>query len=233
MGFDPTGLPAGRRPRKLFLLGGSTTYCMQVPDDLTYASQLQQRLAAIPETRDIEVVNVGVGSAVTLQEVERLEYEIRRNNVPDFCVFFDGMNDSAQGVFNVDPGGTMAETARIYNNAVLFTTLRRMARMSVAARAIYHSIVSTHGENEPAPQPEAEQRELAKATADGYERNLLCEEICDRYQIRMIVFLQPHVYSISGRPWTPHERTAAGWMRKRYGAALQVCYPLLARNWAC
>src|SRR5262245_34677590 len=63
VGFNPGGLPPGRRPRKLFVLGGSTTFCVEVPDDLTWASQLQQRLAAIPETRDIEVINCGISEA--------------------------------------------------------------------------------------------------------------------------------------------------------------------------
>jgi hypothetical protein len=229
VGFDPGGVPPGRRPRKLFLLGGSTTHCGNVPDSLTYASQLQKRLAAIPETRDIEVVNCGAGGAVSFEEVERLEYEIGRNNVPDFCIFFHGINEALQGVVNGLPGGTIFEVERNYGNKGLFMTLKQLARLSVAARTIYHSIVSSQRRNDPVhTRSEAKVRELAKASADCYERNMLrAKEICDRYRIRMIVFLQPQLYSISGRPWTSSEQATADRMRKSHGVAMRVCYPLL------
>jgi lysophospholipase L1-like esterase len=229
VGFDPSALPSGRRPRKLFVLGGSTTYCQEVPDDFTWASQLQKRLAAIPETRDIEVVNYGFAAAVSLQEVERLEYEIARNNIPDFCIFLDGMNDAFQAVVNGDPGGTICGAGQTYTSAGLLSTLKSIARMSVAAQTIYISILSSQRRNDPAhTQSEAKVRELAKMSVDIYVLNLLhAQEICDRYRIRMIVFLQPHLYSISGRPWTPHERATADMMTKSHADALRVCYPLL------
>jgi hypothetical protein len=229
VGFDSAGLPPGRVARRLFLLGGSTTPRRDVPDNLTYASQLQKRLAAIPETRDIEVVNCGYPAVVSLQEVERLKYEIARNNIPDICAFFNGINDINQGVFNGDPEGTICDEERKYANTGLFIALKRIARVSVAAQTIYHSILSTQSRNDPAhTRSEANVRELANATADCYERNMLCaKEICDRYRIRMMVFLQPHVFSIGRRPWTPGERAAADRMRRGQGAALRACYPLL------
>jgi hypothetical protein len=227
VGFNPHGLPRGRRPRKLSVLGGSTTYCMEVPDEFTWASQLQQRLAAIPETQDIEVVNWGIGSAVSLQETERLEYEIARNNIPDFCIFLDGVNDTNQGVFNGNPQGTIFEASRDYLETGLLGSLKRVARVSAAVRAFYHSIVDSQGSNNPAPPPEARVRELAQATADCYERNMLrAWDICARNRIRMIVFLQPNVFSI-GRPWTSHERWASERIRQGLGDDLRVCYPFL------
>jgi hypothetical protein len=221
VGFDAGTLPPGRRPRKLFVLGGSTTFCEEVPDDLTWASQLQEQLAAIPETRDIEVVNCGISEAVSLQEVERLEYEIGRDNIPDFCVFLDGLNDAFQGVLNGQPGATMRDAARTYYNAVPMLTLRQIAQVSVAARTIYYWVRSSQLSNDPAhTRVDAKVRELAQATADTYERNMLrAREICDRHGIRMMVLLQPHVFSI-GTPWTDHDRAAAGRMNKRRPARL-------------
>jgi lysophospholipase L1-like esterase len=229
VGFDPGGLPAGRRPRKLFLLGGSTTYSADTPDDLTYASQLQARLAAIPETRDIQVFNYGVTSAVSLQEVGRLEYEIKRNNIPDLCIFYDGINDVFQGIVNGDPTGTIFEAETNHGNGGLLITLKRIARLSVAAQTIYGSIMNSQRRNNPThTRSEAKVRDLAEATAENYERNMLrAKEICDRHHIRMMVFLQPHLFSISGRPWTPHEQEIARWIRTAHADAFRVCYPLL------
>jgi hypothetical protein len=229
VGFDPQGVPPGRRPRKLVLLGASTTYCAEVPDEFTWASQLQKRLAAIPETRDIEVVNCGITTVVSLQEVERLEYEIRRNNIPDFCIFFDGMGDAFVGVMCGKPGGTMIGEYRRHTDTVLFATLKQIGRISVAATTIYRSILTSQLKNNSVDtRSKLTVREQAEATANLYERNMLrAKEICDRYRIRMIVFLQPHLYSIGGRPWTSHERAMADAAQKIHGFALRACYPLL------
>jgi lysophospholipase L1-like esterase len=228
VGFDPGGLAPGPRPRKLLLLGGSTTYCEEVPDKFTWASQLQARLAAIAETRDIEVINGGIPAAVSLEEVERLEYEINRGRIPDVCIFLDGLNDANQGVVNGHPGGTVAQVVREYSSAGLVGVFRRLTAVSVAARTIYHSIRYSQSRNAPVNmRSEAEVRELAHAVAEVYERNILrAKEMCDRHHIGMMVFLQPHVFSIK-RSWTADERAAAGRVRKDYVQALQACYPLL------
>jgi lysophospholipase L1-like esterase len=227
VGFDPGSLVPGQRPRRLFVFGGSTTYCQEVPDEFTWPSQLQKRLAEIPGTRDVEVVNCGIMAAVSLEEVQRLEYEISRNNIPDLCIIFDGINDANQGVVNGNPGHTVRETALAYGSQGVLGMLRRIAGLSVAARTICGSIVSSQRKNETATRPDDEVRKLAQASADVYERNILhAQEICDQYDIRMMVFLQPHVFTI-GRPWTDDEKAAAGRVRQDYAEALRVCYPLL------
>ncbi len=229
VGFDCGRLPPGRRPRKLFVLGGSTTFCMEVPDAFTHASLLQERLAAISETRGIEVVNCGIRGAVSLQEVELLEYEVGQNNIPDFCVFFDGLNNTLQGVINGYPTLTMREAAKEYRKSGIFTILRPIARVSVAARTIFRFIVAAQRGNDPAhTRSEAKMRELAQATADSYEQTMLrAKEICDRHGIRMLVFLQPTLYTIDSRPLTSDERAMAARERKSHGEALRICYRLL------
>lgn len=227
VGFDRAGLPPGRRPRKLFVFGGSTTYCAEVPDDFTWASELQKLLAAIPETKDIEVVNCGNNGAVALQEVERLEYEIRRNNIPDFAVFFDGDNEVFQGVVFGEPGGTQYGTYQKHVNRSLFV-LKRVAGISVAAQTIYHSILDSQRHNDlPHTRSDAKLRELSQETADVYERNLLrASELCNRHGIRMLVFLQPNLFTLD-RPWSPQESTLKAAERKSHASAFQTCYPVL------
>jgi lysophospholipase L1-like esterase len=228
VGFDPSRVPPNQRSRRLFVIGGSTTFCGNVPDEYTYASQLQTLLAATPQTSDVEVVNCGAGGAVSFEEVERLEYEIERGNVPDFCVFFDGINDAIQGVVNGLPGGTIFEAELNYGNSGLLPVLKRIAKLSIAARTICLSVVSSQRQNDPThAQSPAKVRELAVASADAYEQNVLrAKEVCDRYQISMMVLLQPNLYSIGGRPWSSHERAVAERMRKSHGDAIRAAYPL-------
>jgi hypothetical protein len=169
---------------------------------------------------------------MTLEEVIRLEYEIGRNNRPDFCIFLNGINDAVQGVFNGDPGNTIYQAEQSYTSTGILSTVKQAARVSVAAQTIYHSILTAQRKNDPShTRSEAKVRELAEATAEHYERNLLRgKEICDQYGIRMIVFLQPHIYSITGRPWTPHEQGVADTERKGFAVALGACYPLLRQK---
>jgi lysophospholipase L1-like esterase len=228
VGFDRAALPPGRRPRTLFVFGGSTTYCAEVPDEFTWASELQKLLSAIPETKDIEVINCGNNGAVALQEVERLEYEIGRNNVPDFVVFFDGDNEVFQGVVFGEPGGTQYGTYQKHTSASLFVILRRIAGISVAAQTIYHSILDSQRHNDlPHTRSQTKLRELSQQTADVYEQNLLraCE-ICKRHGIHMIVCLQPNMFTLN-RPWTAQEKALQGEERKSHAAAFQTCYPFL------
>ncbi len=147
--------------------------------------------------------------------------------IPDICIFFDGVNDANQGIVNGNPWGTIRETERVYSSTGLFSALKRIAAVSVAARTVYHSIVNTQRRNIAAPRSPAEVGEMAHAVAEVYERNMLrANEICDRYHIRMIVFLQPHLFSI-GRTLTADEKATAAGIRKREAQALRACYPLL------
>jgi hypothetical protein len=228
VGFDASRLAPNRRPRKLFVFGGSTTYCEEVPDEFTWASQLQKMLAVALPTADLQVVNCGVPAFTSFDEVRRLEYEIGRGNLPDICLFFDGLNDSHQGFVSGRPGQTtVAEGARKYADQGLVVTLRTIAKLSVAAQTIYRSILSSQRKNDPAPRPEADASRLARTLADVYEQNILrAQKVCNRYGIRMMVFLQPHVFTIA-RPWTSDETAAANDASKIYAQALRSCYPLL------
>jgi hypothetical protein len=48
----------------------------------------------------------------------------------------------------------------------------------------------------------------------------------------MVAFLQPNVFSISGRALTSHERAAANRMRNSVAAAIRACYPHLREKLA-
>jgi hypothetical protein len=127
----------------------------------------------------------------------------------------------------------MFEVARTYVDTGVVGAVRRLGRFSVAARTIHRWTLASQARNDPPPRSEADELRLARATAECYEGNMLrAKDICDRYRIRMVVFLQPHVFSIGGRPWTPNERWAAGRMRKGLGDALRLCYPLLREKLA-
>ena len=113
--LPPTGLPYRRtinpdatdpQARVVLLLGGSTVYNSEVPDRLTLASQLSALLNATGGPPYV-VLNAGVSSVNTTQELERLEAEIARGLKPWAVLTLNGINDVNQGVYFGSPEGVM------------------------------------------------------------------------------------------------------------------------------
>lgn len=213
------------RPRTLATLGGSTTYCSEVPDDLTYPSQLQQRLSQNPTTAGIRVVNWGVTTVNSAQEVERLKYEIARGNVPDICVLLNGVNDIMQGVINENPQGAIYETEKKYKAESL---LWKLARRSKAVRVLANSMEQRKfRETPPHVQDEVRLRALAQQTADAYRDNLLeAQRVCDEHGILMLAMLQPCVHTI-GRELTEQEQSIRARPQYGFDVACSVAYEYL------
>ncbi len=93
--------------KKILILGGSTTYCGQVPDSYTIASNLAKNLKTAPTQEKYFILNAGVTSANSSQEIERLTYELDRGLRPDMVIIYDGVNDITQGIYFGDPDGVM------------------------------------------------------------------------------------------------------------------------------
>ena len=179
---------------KLFTLGGSTTYCSEVPDHLTYPSQLQKRLSENAATKNVRVHNLGVTTVNSHQEVDRLKFEIARGNVPDICIFLDGINDVHQGVYNKNVTGTIFGQEKQYQRK---NTLWRIAKNSATARLLANlSTQMAAVEIPPHLESPTEVRRLTELTADHYEDTMLeAQRICDRHNILMIAFIQPTTHT--------------------------------------
>lgn len=95
--------------RQVYLFGGSTVYASEVPDDHTIASHLQRLLMryGYPSYR---VVNLGVTSVNTIQQVERLL--LTEISADDIVIFYDGVNEVVQGVLYGNAGDTIFEKDR-------------------------------------------------------------------------------------------------------------------------
>ncbi|HEX5009713.1 MAG TPA: SGNH/GDSL hydrolase family protein [Planctomycetota bacterium] len=82
--------PAGRY--RIICLGGSTTYDDGVNDDETYPLRLQQFLREARPDRDIEVINAGVNSYTTAENLANLSLRLL-DLQPDAIVLYEGIND--------------------------------------------------------------------------------------------------------------------------------------------
>ncbi len=81
--------------KKVFVLGGSTTWGANVPDQDTIPSYLQARLGG-----NFRVYNFGDTGWVSTQEFNYLLHQLALGNVPDYVVFYDGANDGFTGAYS-------------------------------------------------------------------------------------------------------------------------------------
>jgi hypothetical protein len=77
----------------VFMLGGSTTYCTESPDEFTIASILAKRLNEAPSNHRYVVRNYGVNGFISDNEVHLLIKLLRAGERPDAVIFYDGLND--------------------------------------------------------------------------------------------------------------------------------------------
>lgn len=75
----------------IHVFGGSTVYCSEVPDAHTLPSQLQKLVNDSLPVK-MRVVNYGMTSANTAQQLERLEAADLQKG--DIVIFYDGVNDA-------------------------------------------------------------------------------------------------------------------------------------------
>lgn len=87
---------------RVFIFGGSTIDCLEVPDDYTIASRLQNLFNSsatsnVPEInlREFEVINCGVAGATVRANFEHFQH---LNFVEgDICIFYFGINETNFG----------------------------------------------------------------------------------------------------------------------------------------
>ena len=90
----------------VLLLGGSTVYNSEVPDEFTIASIISEKINA-SSPNNFLFFNAGVTSVNSLQEVARLKYELAGGLNPEIVIVFNGVNDIIQGVYCGNPEGVM------------------------------------------------------------------------------------------------------------------------------
>jgi lysophospholipase L1-like esterase len=203
----------------VLVLGGSTVYDSEVPDEHTVPS----RLAAVlweAKARAVTVLNAGVTSANTAQELERLEAELRRGLRPDLVISYTGVNDALQGVYFGDPAGVMFSSEKrskevfpprrgfrsfVKTNAPpwVYAAGRELLAFARPTR-IYQALKLRARYRQPRSKPahmmdDARVGELARETGRLFEEHLLTmHRLGEQRGYRFHAFLQPQIYSAQG-----------------------------------
>lgn len=204
----------GGKPLRVFDFGGSTTWGFFDRDSATRSAIVARRLSTAGF--DAEVINYGQLGYVSAQELLSLVLELRRGNVPDVVVFWDGVNDVLSARMNGRPGVSFREFERAADAD--FNARRRANNLRVDDALAVRSLVQ-HSElltrllaltqsGAPAPQV-AEPVEFCRALmTDWIQQARLIDQLGKAYGFVTLVIWQPQ-WETSGRPRSEFERKVA------------------------
>lgn len=181
---------------RVFVFGGSTAWGFGARDEFTIPSLLAKSLARDPAL-PVEVTNFGQWAYVSTQELIALLLELKRGNVPDVVVFYDGINDSYSAYQNGRAGVAQNEAwRRLDFESAGMALLQRIARHSrsvqLATRLRGRYLTETWAPPETGPA----MTRLAQDTLDVYiENHRIAEALAARYGFETLYYWQPVVWS--------------------------------------
>ncbi len=183
---------------RIFMLGGSTMWGWGARDDFTIPSLVSKELNRELAGR-VRVVNLGETGYVSTQEVITLMLELRRRNVPDIAVFYDGVNDS----WAAFQSGVAGVPQNEINRRVEFNLREQLnwRRGFVGKLALYRlsrGITRSTGESLSAESTRGNflSPSLANEVVDVYLENVrLVNALAREYGFRAVFFWQPTIYT--------------------------------------
>ncbi len=187
--------------RRILLVGGSTVYDAEVPDDFTVASQLQ-KLINERAAGDYAVVNLGASGVHTGQQLERLKTFAFGPN--DIVVYYDGANDAVQGVFYANIDGWMVGENRKHLDDYIVKHKARIEQLARYCRVCdWLYVRTTDYLPEHMKSPERIDALATKMRDKMLQRVLQSDEFVRSRGARFIHVLQPDLFS---RPLRDFER---------------------------
>jgi len=181
--------------RRLFVFGGSTIWGRGARDEFTIPSFLAKELARDANTR-FAVTNHGQSGYVSTQEVLSLLLELRRGNIPDAVVFYDGVNDVFATYQEGVAGTPQNESKRrmdfeAFEQALLARVTQRLGIFQLLSRAAGVDPLAARP-----PGASSDWGALGAATLEAYEGNLrIVDALARDFGFRAYYFWQPVVWS--------------------------------------
>ena len=198
-------------PLRVFAFGGSTTWGFYDRDRATWPAVVARRLAAAGYAAD--VVDFGQLGYVSVQELLALVLELRRGNVPDAVVFWDGVNDISAARVNGRPGVSYREfehttdadfVARMRTAGMRVDTklaIRSLASHSILLRKLLDA-TERPATVVPVPQPVPFCRAVMR---DWVNQARLVDRLGHAFGFATLVIWQPQ-WELSDRPQSEYER---------------------------
>lgn len=216
--------------KKILILGGSSVYGAEVPDNLTIASILAKKLKTDRAQERYFILSAGVTSANSAQELERLKYELERGLRPDIVIIYDGVNDVTEGIYFGDPDGVMFS----YNKRNKIKELiKKIFPLNVYRYFQKKSEAATKRKVPDYMENMKLLESLAYRTKDNYKNNILrINEMAAIYNFKLIVILQPNIYSLdklNNREYISEIEKIVDHKTPKIREAFLIGYPLLKK----
>jgi hypothetical protein len=185
----------------ILLVGSSTVYGAEVPDDYTIASYLQKRINEQGGGK-FAVQNLGASGVTVTQQLERLK------TLPfgerDVVVFYDGAADAVQGVMYAKIDGWIVEENRKHVNDFVVKHRAQLERLARYCRFCDWLFVQTTDYlPEHMKHPERIKALAVETRETMFSRLLQTDEYVRSRGARFIHVLQPDLFS---RPLRDFER---------------------------
>jgi lysophospholipase L1-like esterase len=205
-----TGVPANPK-HKVWIFGGSTIMCQEVPDRYTVPSQIQ-RILNEKYPGIYKVINLGATSLTTRHQLWRLNNDAKDIGLGDIVIFYDGVNDIIQSLYYKNPTGTMAGANRIkideggLSRKLIFALYGRFGEYSAFVRRFLYPF-------SPEERGVEFSHELVTQMQKTYVANIAAAS--DYARTRGAVFyhfLQPSLYSVQPLSQWEQSLLSNGWL---------------------
>jgi lysophospholipase L1-like esterase len=213
---------------KIYLFGGSTVYCSEVPDEYTVASYLQRDI-----NRDFpnqyQVINCGVTSINTMQQLEKLKHtEILPK---DIVIFYGGVNDGLLFTTGRPTGWIMGENLLEFGKLNYIQKLRFKIYSKLHKKSVFvERFLNPYSYKMPEHMKDTSKiQELQKELLVSFQNSIIsAESVCKKNKASFFNFIQPCIYTRMNN--TPYENELINnkyiipeaWM-----SSLKYSYPIL------
>ncbi len=202
-GYRVTWAPephVGPPQETIFVLGGSTAFGSEVPDEFTLPSYIAKRLNASPAGSRYLVKNYSSSGFVIDNELHLLVELLAEGERPAAVLLYDGFNDTYNKVARGQPH-------HLYANFTAIVTGYhwRDALAAIAAKSKLISLFSAEEEKSPYVQQESVLRTNAQAMLENYRERLdLVRGLGSEFGFSVFSFWQPDIFS-TRKALTPEE----------------------------
>jgi len=209
---DCTDNKSSEKSLTIFCFGGSTMFGIGAPDWGTIPAYIAEITNAKYEDVSIKVVNCGQGYWISSQSVIQLIEEIKRDNVPDIAVFYDGINDVGCGTVYLEANIPMASIGDTpygqsydpFNNLIRLGTYLNSVRVAQLGLQVIHGYMQPGSSQTPASAGPDVQK-IAEDIHAKYVHNIdIVEALSKQHGFDYCFFWQPTMM-VGPKPLSPEE----------------------------
>ena len=208
----------GQEIKKVFCFGGSTMWGSDARDEFTLPSLLSKKLNQ--DKPRFQVTNYGQCAYTLTQEVVHLTLLLKEGNIPDYVIFYDGVNDISSAYKSGEPG-KIHDLAKIRlkmggGGAYLwsqFASFWEENCMIYRALLTLRALLNKQAKTGRRPYSAEETQSLSDAIIADYVKNVrLVDALSKGFGFRYVFFWQPML--LTNAAPTEEELASRGWRNK-------------------